>query len=149
MGRRYLEKKRNRHFSKEDILWPPDAKSWLNQKRPWCWERLKAREGDDRGWDDWMASPTQWMWVWASSWRWWRTGRPGVLQFMGSQRVGYDWATELYWTEQRHRIFPLALLDNWSFMAQHDTLKHSFLKPKEHTSYRDAMWVHASKRIGG
>ena len=64
-------------------------------KRPWCWERLKAGgEGDDRGWDGWMASPTQWTWVWVNPGRWWRTGRPCVLQSMGSQRVGYDWATE-------------------------------------------------------
>ena len=56
------------------------ADSW---KRPWCWERLKAGgEGDDIGWDGWMASPTQWIWVWASSGRWWRTGKPGVLQSM-------------------------------------------------------------------
>ena len=65
-------------------------------KRPWCWERLKAGgEGDDREWDGWMASPTGWTWVWASSGSWWWTGRPGVLQSMGSQRVGYDWVTEL------------------------------------------------------
>ena len=52
---------------------------------PWCWERLKAgEEGEDRGWDGWMASPTQWTWVWASSGSWWRTGKPGVLQSMGS-----------------------------------------------------------------
>ena len=65
-------------------------------ERPWCWERLKAGgEGDDRAWDGWMASPTQWTWVWVNSrsWRW--TGRPGVLQSMGSQRVRHDWATEL------------------------------------------------------
>ena len=60
-------------------------------KRPWCWERLKAgREGDHRGWDGWMASPTQWPWVWASSESWWWTGRPGMLRSMGSQRVGHD-----------------------------------------------------------
>ena len=65
-------------------------------KRSWCWERLKAGgEGDDRRWDGWMASPTQWTWVWASSRSWWWTGRPGVLQSMGSQRAGHDWATEL------------------------------------------------------
>ena len=65
-------------------------------KRPWCWERLKAGgEGDDRGWDGWMASPTQWTWVWASSRSWWWTGKPGVLQSMGSQRVGHDWPAEL------------------------------------------------------
>ena len=53
-------------------------------------------EGDDRGWDGWMASPTQWTWVWVGSGSWWWTGKPGVLQFMGSQRVGHDWATELF-----------------------------------------------------
>ena len=67
-------------------------------KRPWCWERLGAGwEGDDRGWDDWMPSPTWWSWVWVNSGSLWWTGRPGVLQFMGSQRVGHDWATELSW----------------------------------------------------
>ena len=65
-------------------------------KRPWCWEKLKAGgEGDDRGWDGWMASPTRWTWVWVSLGSWWWTGKPGVLQSMGSQRVGHNWATEL------------------------------------------------------
>ena len=69
-------------------------------KRLWCWEGLGAEgEGDDRGWDGWMASLTQWMWVWVNSGSWWWTGRPGVLRFMGSQRVRHDWATELNWTE--------------------------------------------------
>ena len=69
-------------------------------KRLWCWEGLRAGgEGDDRGWDGWMASPTWWMWVWMNSRSWWWTGRPGVLQFMGSQRVRHDWVTELNWTE--------------------------------------------------
>ena len=77
------------------VLWPPHAKSWLMGKRPWCWERLRAGgEADDRGWDGWMASLTQWTWVWTNSGRWWRTGKPGVLQSMGSQRVGHGWATE-------------------------------------------------------
>ena len=64
------------------ILWPyfdwcEELTSW---KRPWCWERLKAGvEGDNRGWDGWVASPTQWTWVWASSGSWWWTGKPGVL----------------------------------------------------------------------
>ena len=53
------------------------------------------REGDNKGWDDWMASPTRWTWIWVNSASWWWTGRPGVLQFMGSQRVRHDWATEL------------------------------------------------------
>ena len=61
-----------------------------------CWEGLGAGgEGDNRGWDGWMASPTRWMWVWVNSRSWWWTGRPGVLRFMGSQRVGHNWATEL------------------------------------------------------
>ena len=64
-------------------------------KRPWCWERLKAGgEGDDSGWDGWMASLTRWTWFWVNS-SWWWTGRPSVLRSMESQRVGHDWATEL------------------------------------------------------
>ena len=67
-------------------------------KRPWCWEGLGAgAEGDDRGWDCWMESLTRCTWVWVHSWSWWWTGRPGVLLFMGLQRVGQDWATELNW----------------------------------------------------
>ena len=73
-------------------------KELTHLKRPWCWERLKAGgEGDDRGWDGWMASPTQWTWVWVNFGSWWWTRRPGVLRFMGSQRVGHDWVTELNW----------------------------------------------------
>ena len=82
------------------ILWPPDAKNWLIWKDPWCWERLRAGgEGDDRGWDGWMASPTWWTWVWINSGSWWWTGRPGVLWSMGSQRVRHEWVTKLNWTE--------------------------------------------------
>ena len=80
------------------VLWPPHAKSWLIGKdsdagRDWG----LGGEGDDRGWDGWMASLTWWMWVWVNSGSWWWTGRPGVLQFMGSQRVGHNWATDLIW----------------------------------------------------
>ena len=72
------------------------CKELTHWKRFWCWERLGAGgEGDDRGWDGWMASLTRWTWVWVNSGSWWWTGRPGVLQFTGSQRVGHDWATEL------------------------------------------------------
>ena len=63
-------------------------------KRPWCWERLRAGGGGNRGWDGWMASPTQWTGVWASSRRWWKTEKPGVLQSTGSQRVKHNLATE-------------------------------------------------------
>ena len=81
------------------ILWPPHAKSWLigkdpDARRDWG----KRRRGWLRRWDGWMASPTRWTWVWVDSRSWWWTGRPGMLRFMGSQRVGHDWATELNWT---------------------------------------------------
>ena len=82
------------------VLWPPHAKSWPTGRRPWCWEGLGAGgEADDRGWDGWMASLTRWTWVWVDSRSWWWTGRPGMLQFMGLQRVGHNWVTELNWTE--------------------------------------------------
>ena len=82
------------------ILWPPHVKSWLTGKdsdagRDWG----VGGEGDDRGWDGWMASPTWWTWVWVNSRSWWWTGRPGMLRFMGRQRVGHDWVTELNWTD--------------------------------------------------
>ena len=81
------------HFG--HLLWRSD--SW---KRPWCWQRLRAeREGDDRGWDGGMASPTQWTWVWESSGSWWWTGKPGVLQSMGSWRAGQtEWLNwRIFW----------------------------------------------------
>ena len=76
--------------------WCEELTHW---KSPWCWKRLKAGEGDDRGWDGCMASLTRWTWVWASSESWWWTERPGVLQSVGSQRVRHAWATELNWTD--------------------------------------------------
>ena len=83
------------------ILWPSLCEELTHWKNPRCSERLKAGgEGDDRGWDGWMALSTQWTWLWASSRSCWWTGKPGVLWFMGSQRVGRDWATELNWSRQ-------------------------------------------------
>ena len=74
-------------------------------KRPWCWEGLRAGgESNNRGWDGWMATPTRWTWVWVNSGSWWWTGRPGMLQFMGSQRVEHNWATELNWTEASNNL---------------------------------------------
>ena len=94
------------------------CKELTHWKRSWCWERLKAGgEGDNRGWDGWMASPTQRMWVWVNSGCWWCTGRPGVLRFMGSQESNTtEW---LNWTELiihnydiRYKILlPLNLFD--------------------------------------
>ena len=88
------------------ILWPPHTKSWLIWKDPDAgkdWGQEKKE--DDRGWDSWMASPTQWTWVWVDSGSWWWAGRPGMLQFMGSQRVGHNWATELNWRKNLNELF--------------------------------------------
>ena len=88
-------------------------------KRPWSWESFKAGgEGDDRGWDGWMASPTQWTWVWVNSRSWWWTGRPSVLRFMGSQRVRHDWATEVNWTEL-NRTWNIEILNNQIKRSNH------------------------------
>ena len=79
--------------------WCEELTHW---KRSWCWDRLKAGgERHDRGWDGCMPSLTRWTWVWVSSGSWWWTGKPGGLQAMGSQRVRYDWATELNWNEMK------------------------------------------------
>ena len=87
------------------ILWPPDAKHWLIGKDPdagkdWRWEEKGM---DDRGWGGWMASPTQWTWVWVNSGSWWWTGRPSLLQSMGSQRIRHDRVTELNWNGRKIR----------------------------------------------
>ena len=111
-------------FLWKDCCWSWNSNtlaSWWEElthfKRPWCWERLKAGgEGDDRGWDGWMASPTQWTWICVNSGNWWWTGRPGVLQFMGSQRVGHDWVTVLNWIFQC-----LIVISNYSFFIHSTT----------------------------
>ena len=74
--------------------WCEELAHW---KRPRCWERLKAGERDDRGWDGWMESPAWWTWVSLSSGSWWWTGKPGVLHSIRLQGVGHNWATELNW----------------------------------------------------
>ena len=107
---------------------PNTLATWCEElthlKRPWYWERLRAgEEGDDKGWDGWMASPTQWTWVWVNSGSWWWTGRPGVLRFMGSQRVRHDWVTELNWSQE-----------NYSIIA----LNHMHF----HKMYWDTAWIH-------
>ena len=93
------------------ILWPPDVKNRLIWKDPDAGKGWRQEvEGDDRGWGGWMASPAQWTWVWATSGSWWWTGKPGMLQSMGSQRVRMTerlnwteltWATELNWHKQQ------------------------------------------------
>ena len=86
------------------------CKELTHWKRLWCWEVLDAGgKEDDRGWDGWMASPTWWKWVWVNSGSWWWTGRPGVLRFMGLQRVGHDWTTELNGTHTYMHFFQILL----------------------------------------
>ena len=88
--------------------WNKELTHW---KRPWSWERLRAGgEGDDRGWDGWMASPTHWTWLWASPGSWWWAGRPGMLQSMESQRIGsHNWTTKASSKQSKENIcvFPL------------------------------------------
>ena len=91
---------RNDAKAETPVLWPPHAKSWLIGKdsdagRDWGQEEKGTPEDEMAGWHHWLDG----CWVWVNSWSWWWTGRPGMLQFMGLQRVGHDWATELNWTE--------------------------------------------------
>ena len=117
------------------VLWPPECEELTHWKRPWLWERLKAGgEGDDREWDSWMASPTWRTWVWASCGSWWWTAKPGMLQSMGSQRVGYNW------TELNYRTFlvaqtvknPLAIQETW---VQSLGISGSGRSPREGNGY--------------
>ena len=74
---------------------------WRAEKTLLLGKMKAGGEGDNSGWDGWMASPTQWKWFYVKSGSWWRTGKPGMLQSMGSQRVGHNWATELNWNGYR------------------------------------------------
>ena len=98
-------------------------------KRPWWWERLRAGgEGDDRGWDGWMVSLTQWRWVCVNSRSWWWTGRPGMLQFMGSHER-HDWVTELNWTELLQffkKIYQLSSSHGYNEADLNDVILHQF-----------------------
>ena len=82
------------------ILWPPDEKNWLIGKDSDAGKVCRQEEKGTTGWDGWIASPTRWTWVWVSSGSWWWTGQPCMLQFMGLQRVGHDWVTELNWLKE-------------------------------------------------
>ena len=97
------------------ILWPPDE-NWLKA----------GGEGEDRGWDGWMASPTRWTWVWVSSGSWWWTGKPGVLQSMGLQRIGHDWATELNYSPPGSSV--------------HGSLQASILEWVSSSLFRGSSW---------
>ena len=97
--------------------WCEELTHW---KRPWCWERLRAGgEGDNRGWDGWMASPTRWTWVWVNSGRWWWTGRSSVLWSMGWQRFGHVWVTELKYIDVWNKIKHLPHLALFTYFLHH------------------------------
>ena len=90
---------RNDAKAETPVLWPTHEKSWLIGKDPDAGRDWGQEEKGTTEWDGWMASPTRWTWVWVNSGSWCWTGRPGMLRFMGSQKVGHDWATELNWTD--------------------------------------------------
>ena len=114
------------------ILWPPDVKNWLIGKDPDAGKLKAEGEGDDRGWDGWMASPTQWTWVWASSRNWWWTGKPGVLQSMGSQRVGHDWVTKLNLIILRIKLeFWKMRTRNYYFHSEKKAKRNDAMNPEE------------------
>ena len=121
------------------ILWLPDVKNWLIGKDPDVEKDWRREEGDDRGWDDWMASPTQWTWVWVNSKSWWWAGRPGVLQFMGSQS---DKSEQLNWTEEYSRS--LVIWNHWHWLLAWYSLVHLYLKwaeaDKNYTNCYLANW---------
>ena len=116
--------------------------SWCEKlthlKRPWCWERLKVGgEGDDRGWAGWMASLTQWTWVWTSSRSWWWTEKSGMLQSMGSQGVRHDWVTELNWNTQVKERWSISFFNVWnvtlfmtfiSFIMSYNFIQQAFIE---------------------
>ena len=121
---------RNDAKAETPILWPPHMKSWLIGKDSDAGRDWEGGEGDDRGWDGWMASPTWWTWVWVNSRSWWWTGSPGVLRFMGLQRVGHDWASELNWVVSHWWKMPslvhwglLTGFSNWSILSHWDSWK--------------------------
>ena len=96
------------------LLWPPDARNWLLRKDPDAGKDWRqGGERDDRGRDGWMTSPTQWTWVWVSSGKWWMTGKSGVLQSMGSQRVGHDWTNEQQWQRTLIDISHVEILSDY------------------------------------
>ena len=104
------------------------CKGLTHLKRPWCWARLRVEgEGDDRGWDGWMASSTWWTWVWVDSGSWWWTGRPGVLWFVGSQRAGHDWA-ELNWYTDRLSVNIYTVILASYPKSRHPTCNVEFVK---------------------
>ena len=120
-------------------------------KRPWCWERLRAGgEGDNRGWNGWMAAQTQWTWVWASCGRWWRTGKPGVLQSMGLQRASWlsNWTTRVnspYFRLWRPHLSQSCIFFSLVFLPHPVLFIFSFLENGNHILSSGAMQKQAGE----
>ena len=128
------------------IFWPPDVEELIPWKRPWCWQRLKAgREGDDRGWDGWMASPTRWTWTWASFRSWWWTGWPGVLQSMRSQSGTHlsNWTEPWLYEHLKYCGQFFEKLKSY-YMAQQFP---SYLYTWEHTKYIQKKITHIHSNV--
>ena len=104
------------------------CKELTNWRRPWCWETLKTGEGDDRGKNGWMTSLTRWTRTWACSRSWWWTGKPGVLQSMGSQRVGHCWVTELNWVNVGLSLYASSLSPPVLFAVGSHHIFHLFYR---------------------
>ena len=123
--------------------WCEESTHW---KRPRCWERLRAvREGGKRGWDGWMASPTQWTRVGENSGRWWRTGKPGMLQSMELQTVGHDWATEQQ-SKFQHKC--VGFLGHWEMSCLSWCKSHSIAEAKQLMVTRQA-YQHQDRCVNG
>ena len=110
------------------LLWPPDVKSWLIIKDPMLGKIEGRRRRGGRGWDGWMVSLTQRTWIWASSRRWWKTGKPGMLQSMGSQKVKQTWVTE-----QQQQIYLLLFL---LFSIEVEVLVSEISKDKRESDWK-------------
>ena len=130
------------YFIIMDNVWATWCEELTHWKRSWCWERLRAGgEGDSRGWDGSMASPTRWTWVWVDSGSWWWTGRPGMLRFMGSQRVRLNWATEV--TNANHKQNSTIFIGiMWGFPGG------SVVKNLP-ANAEDMSWIPGSERVPG
>ena len=138
------------------ILWPPDVKNWLTEIRPWCWERLKAEgEGDDRGWDGWMASLAQCTWVWASSRRWWWDGEAWYVVVHGVAK-GWTWLSDwtelnIYWTHTYWLHWLIFLFNLTSIcLTFHISTEYLFKlldlyrssKSESHSVVSDSLWCY-------
>ena len=123
--------------------WCKEPTHW---KRPWCWKDWGQEEkGSTEDDDDWMASSTQWTWVWANSGRWWRTRKPGMLQSMGSQRVRYDWATEqqlwVYHPSKAFLLIDFQIINTTAFLSSYSSSCPKIRLHENYVGFLDVPWT--------